>query len=195
MWVRSHVGHSCLCNYEIPAKTQESPLIWIPKSPSTSSHVFTMLHIRRANGYSTTALSDSKRKTFFISYTLYHIVTSQRAVDVFVGMQWYTRHAGEWGYPGRSTQLHMKPNSQSFILAKMLVAWRRTGTALRSQTPCAPGHPHDGTLPEWLNSDSRTQVQNCRFFYTDIQEHARPETQQGNNVQAQSQLNETVKSY
>lgn len=150
-----------------------------------------MPHIRRANGYSTTALSDSKHNTFFISYTT---VTSQRAVDVFVGMQWYTRRAGEWGYSGRSTQPHMRPNSQSFILAKMLVAWRRTWTALRSQTPCAPGLRHHGTSTEWLNSDSRTQVQNCRVLYTDIQEHARPETQQGNNKQAQSQLNETVKS-
>lgn len=131
-----------------------SPRIWTPKSPSTSSHVFTMFHIRRANGYTTSALSDSKRNTFFISYILYNIVTSERAADVFVSMQWYMRHAGHWGYPGWSIQLHKRPNSWSFILAKMLVAWRRTAMALRmalrSQTPCAPRRPHSGTSLEVL---------------------------------------------
>lgn len=143
-----------------------------------------MFHIRKANGYRTSALSGSKHNTFFISCILHNIVTSQGAVDVFVGMQWYMRPAGHWGFPGWSTQLHMRPNSWSFILAKMLVAWRRTATALRSQTPCAPRCSHDGTSLEWLNSDSRTQVQG----------HARPETLQENNEQTQSQLNETVKS-
>lgn len=94
------------------------------KPPSTSSHVSTLLHIR-TNGYSTTALSKGSI-TLISSHKPYTTVTSQKAVDMFVRMQWYTRHAGVWGYPGWSTQLPMRTNYQSFILAKMLVAWRRT---------------------------------------------------------------------